>query len=137
MTWWHIYLFTRLDSLIAVTAVGAGLLGGFYILFVITSFVYEGQNTSYDKDIEIRNKLKAKIPKFTCMYMAYLFVMILIPSQKEAAVIYFLPKVVNSDAMKEAEKIPKNVSVLLNAKCQKYINDTLVDTVSETKELKK
>lgn len=104
------------------------------ILYICISFLYESRDQSYKEDLVIRKELQKKIPKYVLIYLVFTFLGLAIPNQKEMAVIYLLPKIANSDAMKEAEKLPKNVAVLLNSKCQKYINDTLEETAEEQKQ---
>jgi hypothetical protein len=52
----------------------------------------------------------------------------LIPSTKEAAAIYLLPKIVNNE---KVQKLPENFTNLLNAKMEEWIGDTLKEKKSD------
>ena len=137
MEWWQVYLFTRLDNISTLFEISSII--GFFILiaYLCTSFSYKGQLTFEAEDKEIRKKLQKKIPLVCFIYMIFPILTCLTPTEKEAAAIYLIPKITKSDAMLEAEKLPKNMAMLINKKCEEYINSSVGIKEEEVKEEKK
>jgi hypothetical protein len=73
----------------------------------------------------------------TPLTLVFLFLLVAIPNQKELAAIYLLPKIANSNAMKEAEKVPENLAKIMRLKLDKYIQDMEADLTPPVKEKKK
>lgn len=123
MEWWHIYLFTRLDGLnmMMMILIGASLVG--LIWCGIISFTYCGSHTSLSEDEKIQLQLRAKLPRLVIGWFLLLLVAIAIPSQKEAAAIYLLPKLAHSDFAKEAQQIPTNAAKIMRLKLESWITD--------------
>jgi hypothetical protein len=119
MEWWHIYLFTRLDSLNGVFFVVSTALG--IILAAVTVFLPiilkdlsdEGENT-------FKKWLKIAVAAFVVSLLG----VIAVPTQKEAAAIYLLPKLAKSDFAKEAQQIPTEAAKLMRLKLESWVADT-------------
>ncbi len=126
MTHWDVYWFTRLDSLVTVFQVLliTGIVGLVpFIICLITEYGDYGD----DKQKKIINWLKVLLSGLVFSMLCLMF----IPTTKEAAAIYLLPKIANSEFAKEAEKIPEGAAKLMNLKLQEWI-----DEVSKTKKEK-
>lgn len=116
MEWWHIYLFTRLDSLNelfkAITIIGG-------IILLCVSSILPIANSEMEE--ENWSALLRGIKLLAVIWVIGLFTFIAIPTQKEAAAIYLIPKLANSEFAKEAEKIPTDTAKLLRLKLESYI----------------
>lgn len=122
MEWWQVYLFTRLDSFNYMFYVAAMIGVPILAIYIILCFYFRGEMTSLEEDLKIRKKLLKNLPKVTLIYAFFPLVACFIPTEKEMAVIYLLPKITKNETMKEVEKLPKNMALLLNKKCEEYIN---------------
>lgn len=120
MEWWHIYLFTRLDVILSVTN---GLILITVIGTIITNFIYIFPVCEGDipKD-HVRPYKKANIFAAMCIGLL-LFIKVVIPTQKEAAAIYLLPKLAKSEFASEASKIPADAMKLIRLKMESWIDD--------------
>lgn len=137
MEWWQVYLFTRLDNI--GTLFGISSVIGIIILvaYLCISFLYEGQRTSEAEDKEIRKKFQKKISLACFIYMIFPILTCLTPTEKEAAAIYLIPKITKGDAMQEVSKLPKNMAMLINKKCEEYINSSVGIKEEVKEEVKK
>ena len=133
MEWWQVYLFTRLDNISTLFEISSII--GIFIL--IAYLLYEGQRTSEAEDKEIRKKLQKKIPLACFIYMIFPILTCLTPTEKEAAAIYLIPKITKGDAMQEVSKLPKNMAMLINKKCEEYINSSVGIKEEVKEEVKK
>lgn len=115
ITSWDIYWITRLDSvcmfLIAI---------GFVLLMLIIFFPLIAEVA-----LELE---KQSIVKCELLLSASLLLVCLcgvfVPSTKEFAAIYLIPKIANNEQM---QKIPDNAAKLLNVKMEEWIKDTIKD----------
>jgi len=119
MEWYHVYLFTRLDGLNSlITLVCIGLLTGALvtgIMWGVNSDMYGCENTAKGaKKVFMRLLLTA------CLIA---LIGVSIPTQKEAAAIYLLPKLAKSDFTKEAAQIPTDAAKLMRLKLESWIAD--------------
>ena len=108
MTHWTMYWFTRLDSLQGLSiamAVGAGML-----LFVLAMI----------SDIVGKPYLKDHWVKVVCAGLFAITVTVMVPTQKEAAVIWLIPKMVNNEQL---NTITKNSLSILEEKTKVYLED--------------
>ena len=118
MEWYHVYLFTRLDSIQSFCTCGAIMLGTILILeCVFLLIIFD------DLDEETRSQFK-KGNKLAAIALAVtLLGFLLIPTQKEAAAIYLLPKLAHSDFTKEAQQLPTDAAKLVRLKLEQWIAD--------------
>lgn len=143
LTWWHVYLFTRLDILNHVSILG--------LMVSVVSIVAAGVIISYNRDMitfhregsetythymSIARTCLSYIKIAGIVAVVFLGLVMFVPSQKEAAAIYLLPKLVNSPAMKEAEKLPETLIKLLDAKMKAWISDSVEEQTTNIKETK-
>lgn len=121
MEWWHIYLFTRLDVI-------QSFLAGCWIILLVFAVVV---GISHIICIEQLEKHKAPLKKARFIVLGLTFLLSLLylslPTQKEFAAIYLIPKLIQAqgtkDFIKEAEHIPTDAVKLLRLKLEDYIND--------------
>jgi heme/copper-type cytochrome/quinol oxidase subunit 2 len=122
MEWWHVYLFTRLDGIIftmvalTIVAIVVAVIGGTMM----------AENRRYNTDgqtdpdyIKGRELVKLSAPFIVFFWIAW----IAIPTQKEAAAIYLLPKLANSGFAKEAAQLPTDAAKLMRLKLEAWISD--------------
>jgi cytochrome bd-type quinol oxidase subunit 2 len=117
MTGFDIYLFTRLDAirdflifplvifLMSLTA------SGIMWIIAITADEEEEKYCGIGKKL---TKLSASIVLLASLMLTF------IPSTKEYAAIYLIPKVVNNE---QVQQVPENALKLLNAKLQEWLKD--------------
>lgn len=127
ITSWQVYWITRLDGFI-----------GLLIFFSIVSFIIVAvscivamikYSESQDRDWcnshrENSNRLFLLWKKVTLISLPIFIISTLlinlIPSTKELAAIYLIPKIVNNE---QVQKIPDNALKLLNGKLEQWIKD--------------
>jgi len=122
MEWYHVYLFTRLDSLHEVfcfLGIFLGVLSVIALVF-LPLVLHEVQSTG-----DVKKVYAALIGAslFSCAGA------LAIPTQKEVAVIYLLPKLAKSEFASEAQKMPTDAAKLLRLKLEQYIAE--IDPVKE------
>lgn len=123
MTYWFMYWFTRLDSFIAFLEFTVWLLVIPGVVLAFIAFInglMEEENPLYHFIRHARLTLG-----WTSLVIVFSFVSCFVPTTKEAAAIYLIPKIANSQAIGELSKLPDNLAKLLNAKAEEWLNDTL------------
>ena len=116
MSNWTIYWLTRLDVINAICTVSGVLLGIGSLSLII--FCIISASNSYDKD---EYKMCLRIRKwvfpltFICIAIA-----VFVPSSKEFAAIYLIPKIVNNE---QVQQIPDKGLSLLNSKLDQWLDD--------------
>lgn len=110
-----VYWVTRLDSLAS-----AGLFlvipSTLVMIIVITGFAIN----EWGEDMEKQAKKAFKVALTTLMISA--IITVFIPTTKEAAAIYLIPKIANNE---DVQKMPDNVAKILNSKLEEWIDDTV------------
>jgi len=119
MEWWHIYLFTRLDSVNGMVSDVISILGPVLLVALSVLLLYYNEIKSLNALPSFMKILKIAIAVF-CFF---LLGSILIPTQKEAAAIYLLPKLAKSDFAKEAQQIPAEAAKLMRMKLEAWVSD--------------
>lgn len=117
MEWWHVYLFTRLDSLNFLLCIcfAIGL-----VVTIILGIAWFAEN---DVDDDAAVKYKGLFMRGVAAILTVAAVSVLIPTQKEAAAIYLLPKLAHSDFAKEAQQIPTDAAKVMRLKLESWIAD--------------
>lgn len=111
ITGFDIYLMTRLDSIIGLS-LGISIVG--WIGILITGII-AAVNHDFGDDITLMKKiLKISTPIVLFFTLLALFV----PSSKEAAAIYLIPKIANNE---QVQQLPENAMKVLNLKLQEWI----------------
>ena len=121
LQWWHVYLFTRIDSIIEFMVFFSIAITLAACIHAYISMFYDMADTSIE-DKAVRLKLRKQTPYTAATVILLWFYIALIPNQKEVAAIYLLPKIANSSAVKEAEKLPETLVKLIDAKMKEWID---------------
>lgn len=108
ITSWDIYWLTKLDSL-----QGAFVLFSVFFGLMLAAFV------CFMEDIEGYKKTKIA---FIIMFVFFLMGSVFIPTSKEMAAIYLIPKISNNTGF---QKVPENLVKLLNSKMEAWMEETL------------
>lgn len=131
MSHWLLYLITRIDSLKATLYALSAISWIALVLFIIASIgiflVYCSGNTK-DKDgiitfmREVRTYISVKKLAICLVCSTILFhtSYLALPSLKQVAVIYTVPKLLNNE---EVAKLPDNIARLFNAKAEAWIEE--------------
>jgi len=122
MSYTFIYFFTRLDSFNSLirNLIFISFLSiiGLIILFFLEQDSYV--------DGEIKNiyspKIIVWIKKIAVLLILCTIFSVTIPTTKEAAVIYLLPKVIKNE---QCQQIPSNFVKFLNLKMEKWLNEQI------------
>lgn len=115
MTWFDVYLFTRLDALCFACQLGAMLTGLGVATALFMSAVF---HDDYDEKFRVLAKQGRRIliPLFCVFAGLSLFT----PNTKEFAAIYLIPKIANNE---QVQQISENAMKLLNMKFQAWIEE--------------
>ena len=130
MTWFQMYLFTRLDGIHVALMIGCVILG-LLILFappIIDIASFDGRNWAEEK------AKKARLLKKAEMILISLFVIfgglkIAIPTQKEMAAIIVVPAIVNNE---QIQQIGKN-GLDLTAMATDYLKSIMEEKTAKLK----
>lgn len=123
MNYFLLYFILRLDVLSKASTMLAVVAG---VVFAITLLVVA---INYN-DEDAKSATKPWVISFGIASIIALLLTVMIPSTKQAAVIYCLPKIVNNE---QVQKIPDNLLRLTNS----WINDQITktaETITETTE---
>jgi len=118
MEWWHIYLFTRLDSLNGMFFTVSVILG-IVLLAVVMCLPPILEDLGDEKQNAFKKWLKIAVAVFVFSIVG----LVAVPTQKEAAAIYLLPKLAKSDFAKEAQQIPTEAAKLMRLKLESWVAD--------------
>lgn len=125
ITSWSIYWITRLDSLNCFFASSGVVLLILFIAFVSWIWPLHIDNTiNYDEEEsqEKYKRYKRSMIWGISIGVLFLFISVFIPTTKEFAAIYLIPKIANNE---QITKIPDNAAKLLNTKLEQWIDETL------------
>ena len=97
MEWYHIYLWTRLDSICVVLSLGAIFLG---IALIVCGLLWSF-NKIDDYGDDDSKKLGRGFKRCLVWFLIFLFPALLVPSSKEFAMMYVLPKIADSKVIQK------------------------------------
>ena len=122
-----VYLWTRLDTIHGITLFFLIASIAISIIFFI-SVAMEKDFAFYRNEKEIAkaklNSLKKRIPKFLIIVLCItLPIMILIPSKKDVATIYVLPKVANHSSIEEWNKVLNTMPKVVLQFLEEFVPD--------------
>ena len=124
MEWWHIYLFTRLDTVKNITEVVC-VLSSLVVLGIFVAFI--SFVCAEDTDTAFPIWVKKSWTKILAAYFFVVFLFAAVPTQKEAAAIYLLPKLVNSGFAKEMQQLPEEFASALRVKLEAWVDEMVDD----------
>jgi hypothetical protein len=121
MSYWTIYWITRLDTISEALGIFAVLTSLLFAVCTVLAIVIGGTE---ENDIAYFFRKAKRLWIFGAVVAAMLGLMcVLTPTTKEAAVIYLVPKMVNSEAAKEVENLPKDFARLLQKKVEGWLDE--------------
>ena len=119
MTWFEVYLFTRVDTFNTVIAAADSLLS---ILVALLAFcLFAGMPPGYARNEEvvalttIRGRL---LPITSALLLLSVLLTILVPTSKELAAIYMIPRMYDKV---QNSKLPEAVEDVLHAQFMKWL----------------
>lgn len=111
MSAWMVYLWTRADTVASIAGLLAFITGVIGFLCFFCS-VYESEQG--DEDYALQMKKVSK--KFISVFIITLILAIMMPSKKDIAMIYVIPKMANSQTFKElSDSTPEITKLALEA----------------------
>ena len=122
MSMWLMYLILKLDDAIHILIPTTGILAVGLVIGAIVlmmsyifnsgSFYCEDNQKNADKFLKnIFPKLLKLFKQIACIEVFLILLLIILPSTKQAAAIYFVPKVINN---KQIQKMPSKLVKLAN-----------------------
>lgn len=121
---WLVYLIVKLDTIRAMSLV-FGISGG--VVLALLGLVY----AIFRADGKSCDGFKKPFKYTIIIFIISTIMITAVPTTKEASAIYMLPKIINNE---HVQKLPENVVKLLNSKLEKWISDTVGETLNtETK----
>lgn len=140
MTGTEIYWILKLDVISATAQLITGLMAIALVILIVLFCIYfidgeevEKKHCGYESEGEYKERLNAfyanrkKYLRYLVIATPIVFVLlvaaILIPNTKQAIAMKVGPKILNSDAFKEAEKTPEKVFKVVNDKLDEYIKE--------------
>ena len=113
MTWFQMYMFTRLDGIHVALIIGCVILG-LLILFaplIIDMADFDGRNLMKEKAKKARLLKKAEIILIS-LFIIFGGLKIAIPTQKEMVAIIVVPAIVNNEQIQQIGKNGLDLSVM-------------------------
>ena len=113
MTWFQMYMFTRLDGIHVALIIGCVILG-LLILFaplIIDMADFDGRNLMKEKAKKARLLKKAETILIS-LFVIFGGLKIAIPTQKEMAAIIVVPAIVNNEQIQQIGKNGLDLSVM-------------------------
>lgn len=119
MTWWFVYLLTRVESfgiMFCLISVLTGIIGCILGLIYVVKGCDDGFN---DKETIVLKPYIIKLVIISCITGC---LTCFIPSTKEIAAIYLIPKIVNNE---KCQAMPEKMMQLLNRKLDQWFEETI------------
>ena len=104
-----IYLWTRLDPILIASAITAIVSG---IIIAMCSVGYIVEVSSYGEDTDDAKFLKVMVKKCFPVFIASLILWVFVPCQKDAAMIYVVPKMAQSETFNAISKETPEITKL-------------------------
>ena len=122
MSYTFIYFFTRLDSFNSL--IRNLIIISFLSIIGLIIFFFLEQDSYVDGEIKniYSPKIIVWIKKIAVLLILCTIFSVTIPTTKEAAVIYLLPKVIKNE---QCQQIPTNFVKFLNLKMEKWLNEQI------------
>lgn len=121
----YLYLWTRLDVINDTFEILLMISIGMLLWCLYHAFLYsEGCTTEYDE--EVHQIYKKKIWKFALPTIIIWVIVAAIPTQRDISIIYYVPKIANFQAAKEASQIPADALKWLRLTLEQKINEATI-----------
>lgn len=118
MSHWFVYLIVTLNSINFFFVLVAWAL--FIVTCVLLVVMLIGILTK-----DVNDRVGGLTKCAAALFFIFGLVATFMPNTKQAAVIYLLPAIANSETAHELEGVPKNLAKLLNEKTEQWVNETL------------
>ena len=109
MNSWMIYLWTRLDPILTASVITAVVSG---IISAMCSIGYAVEVASYGEDTDDAKLCKWVVKKCLPVFIASLILWVFVPCQKDAAMIYVVPKMAQSETFNAISKETPEITKL-------------------------
>ena len=117
MSGWTIYWITRLDAISTALVVVVAITGSIGAIAAVVSFFIGADE--HDDVLYFFRKWPIKLAALA--WPVLLLLCCLIPSTKEAAAIYLIPKIANNE---QVQQVPDKAMQLLQGKLDEWISET-------------
>lgn len=109
MSSWMIYLWTRLDPILAASIIAAVISGA---LSALCSICWSIEKTSYGEETDDAKLCKGIVKKCFPVFILSAILWVFVPSQKDAAMIYVVPKMAQSETFNTISKETPEITKL-------------------------
>ena len=109
MSSWMIYLWTRLDPILTASVITAIISG---VLSAISSICYGVEFSTYGEDTDDAKFCKYIVKKCLPVFIVSVILWVFIPCQKDAAMIYVVPKMAQSETFNAISKETPEITKL-------------------------
>jgi Na+/H+ antiporter NhaC len=127
MEWWQIYLFTRIDAiynLFIIMIIMSTVISILTITIHLSADPDSWHNEEYKNwSLLWKNRTKKPSKIFPWITLGIIIITILLPTQKEVAIIYLLPKIINSSNTLEMQHFPIDVIKIIQLQFDVWIKD--------------
>lgn len=127
MSAWLIYIWTRLDSVVIASILVSVAFG---LICAVASICYSAEINSFGGDTDDAKMCKRIIKKCLPVFIISTLLWVFVPSQKDAAMIYVIPKMAQSETFNAISKeTPEITKLALEA-----LKETLQGMTKENKQ---
>lgn len=117
LTWWQVYLLTRIDNISILLMLPTIFSGVAALILTIMMCVAHVDEWTHENSY---NKIKFWLKRSIIVFIMGLTLCSAMPSTKEVAAIYFLPKIVNNE---HVQNLPGEAVKLLDTQFKKWISE--------------
>lgn len=127
MSAWLIYIWTRLDPILVAAVIGTLVSG---VISAFCSICYTIELSTYSEETDDAKLCKQIVKKCFPVFVVGLLLWVFVPSQKDAAMIYVIPKMAQSETFNAISKeTPEITKLALEA-----LKETLQGMTKENKQ---
>lgn len=109
MSAWLIYIWTRLDPILSAAVVGTIASG---MVVALCSIGYSAERSTYSEETDDAKLLKQIVKKCLQVFVVCLLFWVFIPSKKDSAMIYVIPKMAQSETFNTISKETPEITKL-------------------------
>lgn len=109
MSAWLIYIWTRLDTIVLASIFGTIAFG---LICTVASICYSSEINSFGGDTDDAKLCKQIVKKCFPVFIISTLLWVFVPSQKDAAMIYVIPKMAQSETFNAISKETPEITKL-------------------------
>lgn len=109
MSAWLIYIWTRLDPILVAAVIGTIASGG---ISALCSICYTIERSTYSEETDDAKLCKQIVKKCFPAFVVCLLLWVFVPSKKDAAMIYVIPKMAQSETFNAISKETPEITKL-------------------------